>query len=382
MTKRTVSEAALLILLLLLFSISCAAYHALPTKNVENTFETGIIDISLSTWQLNEKGEEVEWEDVDYVTPNSTISNIKRITNESDAPCYLRAKVSFLDTELVTTDHLIGISEDWILKEDGYYYYMPVVEGKESVDLFTALHIPEYVPDEQEGRTFSMHVVVDALQSKNVTPDFEADMPWGEVVVLKADTDGKNILKTVENYTALFITYLGETDSLIADPEDFFVNLPVFYPGDEYSDTLVLNNESEDQIRLYFRSDTADEGDDTLSRMQMKISVERADGTVEELYSGPIETDEFAEDTAILSLLSGQSGKLHFTVTMPTDMDNAYTLKHKSVLWTFSTEVIPEEIPATPDTGDHFCTAFFIAVMTFSAGAFMSVIIVKVKRKW
>ena len=86
------------------------------------------------------------------------------------------------------------------------------------------------------------------------------------------------------------------------------------------------------------------------------------------------------EEKEIISLSPGQSGKLHFMVTMPADMDNAYILKHKSVYWTFSTEVIPEDIPNAPDTGDHSAGLIYLAGMVLSASAFVLLIIGKRRR--
>lgn len=379
MKKYKTIELVLMVVFLLVFG-GCAALYAMPSKTVENTFDTGVVNISLVTYQLNENGEEELWTDKEFVTPNSTVSNIKRITNEGEHPCYIRAKVFFFETEHINRENLMGISEDWVLKEDGYYYHKEPVMSKDSVDLFNAIQIPDYVPNDQEGMTFFMSVEVDALQEQNVTPDYEAEQPWGDIVVLKAETDGQNILSSVEEYTALSITYLGETDGFIAVPEDFFSNLPVLYPGDSYTDTLELNNDSLDQIKLYFRSSTLEEEDDTLERMQMTISIEHPDGTVKELYSGSIKTEAFAEEKEIISLSPGQSGKLHFMVTMPADMDNAYILKHKSVYWTFSTEVIPEDIPNAPDTGDHTAGLIYLAGMVLSASAFVLLIIGKRRR--
>ena len=379
MKHRKTIELALMVVFLLMFG-GCAALYALPSKTVENTFDTGVIDIALESFQLDEDGKEEPWEDKEYVVPNSTVSNIKRITNESETSCYLRAKVTFFESKLITRDNLLGISEDWILKEDGYYYHKGAVESRDSVDLFTGIYIPDYVPDGEEGKTFYLSVEVDAIQERNMTPDYSAEKPWGDVAVLKAENDGQNILTSVESYTALSVSYLGDADGFIAEPEDFFANLPVLYPGDEYSDVLELKNSSRDQIRLYFRSSTPEEEDDTLKRMQMKIWIEQPDGETRELYSGSIKTDQFAKDTEIITLSPGQSGKLHFAVIMPADMDNAYTLKHKSVLWTFSTEVIPEEVPNTPDTGDSFAGTVYLAGMAVSGALFVMMLIGKRKR--
>ncbi len=114
--------------------------------------------------------------------------------------------------------------------------------------------------------------------------------------------------------------------------------------------------------------------------MQTKISIEHSDGTTEELYSGPIKTEAFAEDKEIIILTPGESGKLHFTVRMPVDMNNEYSLKHKSVFWTFSTEVIPEEIPNAPDTGDKFAGTIYLSGMVLS-GAMFFVMLMGKRRK-
>ena len=378
MKRMNTIELALILAFLLMFT-GCAALYAMPSKTVENTFDTGVVDISLATYQLNEDGEEEPWQDKDFVTPGSVISNIKRITNEGEHPCYLRAKVTFFETEDVTRENLVGISEDWVLKEDGYYYHKGAVKSQASVDLFTGIHIPDMVPDDREKMTFYLCVEVDAIQEKNMLPDYEAGSPWGEVAVLKAETDGQNIITSVESHTAFSIAYLGGAEGFIAEPDDFFSNLPVLFPGDEYSDTLELKNSSRDQIRLYFRSSTPDEEDDTLSRMQMRIWIEEPGGEMEELYAGPIKTDRFAKDSEIITLLPGQSGNLHFTVIMPAEMDNEYALKHKSVFWTFSTEVIPEDLPNAPETGDAFTGTPYLIGMLFS-GAMIVCILMK-KRK-
>ena len=130
MKRMNTIELALILAFLLMFT-GCAALYAMPSKTVVNTFDTGMVDISLATYQLNEDGEEEPWQDKDFVTPGSVISNIKRITNESGQACYLRAKVTFFETEDVTRENLVGISEDWVLKEDGYYYHKAAVESLE-----------------------------------------------------------------------------------------------------------------------------------------------------------------------------------------------------------------------------------------------------------
>jgi len=378
MKRMNTIELALILAFLLMFT-GCAALYAMPSKTVENTFDTGMVDISLATYQLNEQGKEELWQNKESVTPGSCISNIKRITNEGEHPCYLRAKVTFFETKQVTRDNLLGISDDWILKEDGYYYHKEAVGSKESVDLFTGIQIPKDVSDDWEGMTFYLCVEVDSIQAQNMEPDYEGDYPWGMIAVLKAECDGQNVLSSVESFSSFAISYLGGAEGFIAEPDDFFSNLPVLFPGDEYSDTLELKNSSRDQIRLYFRSGTPDEEDDTLSRMQMRIWIEEPGGEMEELYAGPIKTDRFAKDSEIITLLPGQSGNLHFTVIMPAEMDNEYALKHKSVFWTFSTEVIPEDLPNAPETGDAFTGTPYLIGMLFS-GAMIGWILMK-KRK-
>lgn len=365
MNCRKIFETGLIILFAVMFG-TCTYLYARPSVTVENTFETGLVNIGLDTYQIDKHGAELPWTDNPVVLPNAEISNIKRITNLGDDPCYIRAKVTFQGTDTMNNSNLLGISENWILKDDGYWYYQPMLRAGECTDLFTAIKIPKDVGNENQSLPFALFVLVEGLQVQNVAPDYAADSPWGDVVILKADTDGQNIINSVESFQAFSVTYLGSTGQLVANEDDFFDNIPTLYPGDQYSDTLELKNKSGNTIILYFRSDVADQTDDMLKRMTMTIHIENRSGAVTKLYEGPIETDAFAEETEIIRLSAGSSGILHYTISMPRELDNSYTLKHKSILWTFSTDVIPNPVPDAPYTGDSTNSIIYLAGMMFS----------------
>ena len=357
MKKRKIIETGLIILFVVMFG-TCAYLYARPSVTVENTFTTGVVNIGLDTYQINDDGAEEAWTDNPFVFPGAEISNIKRISNLGDESCYIRAKVVFQDIESMNYDHLLGISDNWILKEDGYWYYKPALRPEECTDLFTAIKIPNDLTNDRSLLSFSVNVLVDGLQTQNILPDYEANNPWGDVAILKSDTSGTDTISSVEAFQTFSVTYLGNVGQMVSNSDDFFANIPALYPGDQYCDTLELENDSNHTIILYFQSGMADQTDDLLKRMTMKIDLENRSGEVTNLYEGPIQTDAFAKEKEIIRLPAKSSALLHYTITMPHELDNSYTLKHKAIQWTFSTDVIsnglPTQngIPVAPNTGD------------------------------
>lgn len=75
--KRVLFAACLLTVLL--FGI--LTIQAMTETRVTNPVHTGVVDIDLSEYQVNEKGEEELWQDNPTVLPGMTISKIPRISN-------------------------------------------------------------------------------------------------------------------------------------------------------------------------------------------------------------------------------------------------------------------------------------------------------------
>ena len=210
MYRRWVTGVSLISVML---CASGTAVYAMPEASVENNFETGIVDISLHEYMLNESGEETEWVDPEAVLPGMQISKIPRITNEGNS-CYVRVKLEFEGTEAVDEEDLYGMDVNWTRAEDGYYYYKNILDESDSVDVFQGIRIPEDLSQEEmQGQIFSLNIDADAIQAANFTPDFDAVEPWGEVEILESTAEeGYDITAFKQGSNlSLEIEYQGQT---------------------------------------------------------------------------------------------------------------------------------------------------------------------------
>ena len=71
---------SLFFLSIVLFASSTVnAIYAMSVIGVTNHFETGIVDIRLEEYQLDEMGREVAWQNKENILPGDTFSKIPRI---------------------------------------------------------------------------------------------------------------------------------------------------------------------------------------------------------------------------------------------------------------------------------------------------------------
>lgn len=340
--------------------------------SVRNPFRTGVVDIALSEYRMVE-GKEEPYEDVQGILPGQTISKIPRIENRGN-DCWVRAKLTLRDTEESVA--IEGMGDRWKAGGDGYYYYQDILPTGGKTDLFQQVRIPEDFSQEEEGKAFELEIDADAIQSQNFTPDFTADAPWGPVQIQRCIRDGNYDLQTMTaaDSQSLRVVYQGESKTLLAEPEDFFASFPVLMPGDTYADTAELKNDSAEPMELYFRSQ-AEHGEDLLKRLQLTIETE-INGQKTTVYEGALEAEPLREDVCLGTLQPGASGSFRFTLSVPKELDNPYTVLNNQVQWIFSTEPIQPEKPGVPTevrTGDNRKTAFFLLAsgLFLGAGAWM-----------
>lgn len=357
-------------ILIFLFSILvCGVVSAVNEVSVINHFSTGIVDVQLSEYQIqNEK--EVEWQDNPVILPGKDISKIPRIKNKGNE-CYVRVKMDFQNIGEELEDCIYGMDDTWIKKKDGYYYCRKMLETKEEIDFFKGIKIPDDFPQEEEGTVFQMDIAVDAIQSENFTPDFESDSPWGAVEIMECKKGEYDItsFRKVSNQT-FSIEYLKNAKTLIANEQDFFINFPALLPGDFYSDNLELKNNSDEEVMLYFRSENMDDSE-LLKLINLSITyMENGEETL--IYEGPMSADEISENLLLSEMAAGTDAKLIFAIRVPEDLDNEYVLLDSAVKWIFSTEPVTNsesrEVVKSPKTGDTQKVGALLLVMCGSAG--------------
>ena len=156
----------------LLAAVSCCGLiYGIVAMGVTSIFATGIVDISLTEYQLKD-GKEEAWEDNPLILPGDEISKIPRIHNHG-VDCYVRAKITILPADNLPEGALDGIEiagmdEGWQKAEDGFYYYKELLPHGADVDLFRWVRIPENLPQaETEGKLFHIHIDVEAIQDQN-----------------------------------------------------------------------------------------------------------------------------------------------------------------------------------------------------------------------
>lgn len=140
------------------------------------------------------------------------------VTNTGEK-CWLRAKSdlskddeTYGPLEWSMVDGSFLNSEEWMLADDGYFYYLAPVEENAVVTFTEAIQTPmllvatgDIVPSNEVeewfeadaqnytrslGGTIASLITVDAIQYANFTPDFSSASPWGDVTIKTTKTIG------------------------------------------------------------------------------------------------------------------------------------------------------------------------------------------------
>lgn len=333
------------ICLMLLFG---GTIYAMTSVEVTNHFETGIVDISLTEYQKNNGTEEL-WKDNPTILPGDQISKIPRIYNNGN-DCYVRAKLTFRDMEEIGEQNLYGIDETWVKADDGYYYYTNILPHGESVDIFEGIKIPTDFSQENEEKIFYIDIDVDAIQSKNFTPQYDMSAPWGSVEILKCEKEGQYDISTFrQSDTKSFeIKYEGDSKKLIKNSEDFFGNIPYLMPGDKYSDSVEFVNTGNEAIALYFRSEAADDSE-LLEKILLKITTNIA-GEQRVVYSGNLKATELSKDSILGIIPENAEGYFDFEIEMPETLNNKYSIQSSYIKWIFSAEDVTDTVDVEKST--------------------------------
>ncbi len=164
------------------------------TVKVTNYTTLGIVDIDLSEYMIDDKGNKVAWEDKVDVVPGEKISKIPEIKAvKGSADCYIRAKVELFcqdenlqkSSEMLTLDNLNVNEKEWYYcKNDGYFYYTKILtDESEPIQLFSQVEIPSSLNNTWSLQQLQIDVTVDAIQSKNFEPNFEenSEEPWPDI---------------------------------------------------------------------------------------------------------------------------------------------------------------------------------------------------------
>ena len=161
------------------------------SDNMNDSVNLGKVNITI-TERTNDTDASVQKDESGIVTgikytgimPGDTISKEPIVIVENDSSdAYIRAKivVEGIDGAYSEQDGLSDYLEqitfntkdcDWILSEDGYYYYQKIVDSNENnrISVFTETNIPTSWGAEIRNKSFAVKVHAEAIQSEYMTP--------------------------------------------------------------------------------------------------------------------------------------------------------------------------------------------------------------------
>lgn len=340
---------------LLVCSASFAAFK--NSAGVHAFFNMGGVNIEVENYRAYDGEEVLEKEEMtlDYY---GSASFIPRITNKAES-CYVRVKLT-AQTDLQQIDimkNLYGIGEGWTLI-GGYLYYKQPVESKESIDVCRGFDVPAEW-DYKSSNSMKIKVAADAVQSKNFTPDFSSDNPWGDVTVSESKVKDDYIVNTVRKSQGsgnIRVVCENKPEGVTINTDGFFSDV-IFMPGDEYEDILRISNNTAEKATVLFKESY--EKSKLLDAIQLSIN----NGSI--FYDGPLTDESLKGYRAIAVLDPWESVAVNMKVKVPESVDNEQQLKEEIVTWYFAIE---QEQDNVVKTGDDI-SLWLLAALCFAGGA-------------
>ena len=302
---------------------------------ITNEIELGDVKIEIQEYEIADQTE-IVYRGKRQILPGENISKIPRITNCA-ARCWIRVRLNFKNSrpelEGLYYELLQGIDPSWIRRGDYLYYISPLEKG-ESVDVFQGIRCPQEWGSEHSEQELSLEIIAEAIQAANFQPSFSTDSPWYDEKIQACvhEEDGEIILQK-ENMK-LSVEVNEQARKLLTFPNDFFTNFHNAMPGDELYDSAGVYNNSDEPVRLYFRTDIPDlseEDQALLDEISLQINYNsRA------VYAGKLRADQLEKGIVLAQLPAKGKGILDFKVTIPGSLDNSYALRKTAVKWIFS----------------------------------------------
>lgn len=170
--------------------LTTAKASVVDETTVDSSVNIGKVSIAVSETMIDEDGAEVPYVPSPIICPGETVSNIKKVTN-TGGDCWLRLDLENTGELTLTDDFFHSFDSDkWVKKEaDGghtYYYYKDkFLSDSEPITLFDGITFPSSWGNDESGKEISYSLSVEAVQAKNISPDFDADSPWGDITPIE-----------------------------------------------------------------------------------------------------------------------------------------------------------------------------------------------------
>ena len=307
---------------------------------MENTASTGAVDIRLRTFTEKE-GREIKFSGSNVLEHGQDIPYIPKLTNMG-SDCYIRAAV-FAGNKLSNKNiarECYGISDEWKYAK-GYLYYTRPFKTGETVDICRGFKFPGFW-DYCRENVLKVTTNVDAVQKANFVPDFESDVPWGEIIITNSEINGEGFVNTAKpRKSNVEIIKTDDSKNVFIEDDKFFDEL-FFMPGDVKRGSVKIVNKSSRRAELEI-----DNGEKNNKGI---------------FHSGLLSERELLEYRVIAEIDKRSSREIKFKISMPESAENNYMMLKQNIKWYFAADTYGNANEARPETGEISAFPIFALV--------------------
>ena len=327
-------------------------------SDTESPVSTSYVDINLSSSLTNKNimpGDVVYW--------NTFINNL-------GIDCYVRTKIDYIvkDDYLSVSDNFSIDSSKW-KKIGDYFYYDSILKENASLQLFNNFLVTSSLDNNYANEEVVFNITVEAIQTKNFTPDYSSSSPWKEYSI------NKRINRTYSiNQVNSYIVYENGADKYLTINSNFFSELNNLVPGDVISEQIEVENLTNKNVDIYY-SITSDNLNIYTKELfeSLRLVITDMDNNV--LYDGALLD---YKKHYLKTYEIKDSDLLTFTISFPPHLDNDYSIISTNVVWTFSIDNV-KELPENPKTMDEGISESIKVFILSFIGLIITLIIAKIK---
>ena len=363
----------LFILGVIFFTImSLSGIYALENgSDVEKRYDARKVSILLQEYTINSDGNEIQYgSNKRNVVPSEHVSLIPKIFNNG-IDCYVRAEIRLQDSfnnEINLSNYLKGMSEKWE-KQGVYYYYKPVLNAGETVEIFNVLQIPTELTNKYGNRELTLSIVAEAVQAKNFNPDYSLDDPWHGVAIEQRAEDTYTVGDETKD---IFIKYRNNAKKSIIVQESFLDKIAALLPGDKTEEKVKIKNISNDRanytLDITKEEKLTKEEEEILKGIKLKIT--NSKGLT--VFSGNLLD---VERILLGEYGAGEEDELTFEFDVSMDPNTVLEKVKSKLRWIFQASYDESKLKTketgNPKTGDN---QFDVSLMIFFISAICLII--------
>lgn len=171
------------------FSAWTVAYFGENVTAGYSTIKAGNVDILLIETMQGADGITAYMDPVS-IMPATSVSKMVSVKNAGDLPIYIRIKLDMTiedesnkpadwkDLIRCTYGESDACNSDWILKNDGYYYYKNALETGESAALFDTVHFSPAMGNQFTNQKFVLRITSEATQANGNGTSAQTAAGW------------------------------------------------------------------------------------------------------------------------------------------------------------------------------------------------------------